>query len=167
MAYRGNKTGSFEEIQDITNTYDPKIFKTKEERQIAREEKKKKKRIRKGLDTKSSEESTIQESDSIKADVMKHLEESLMKKGPGMKYDGSTNYTPPPAEDPTGSVTITPADKELDVKGKRKKFKPQHSPHKSKHLKTSFVSKLFGGSGSFRTKVRRTKDISGKRIGKR
>jgi hypothetical protein len=170
MAYRGNKTGKFEEIQNITSTYDPKIFKTKEERKLARQDRwSEKKRRRKGLDAKPGEESTIQESDSIKVDIMKRLQESSMKKGPGMRYDVGPITSPPPTEGPTGSVTINPnnADKKLDVKSKGKKFKTQKSPYKSKHLKTSFISKLFGGSGSFRTKVRRTKDISGKRIGKR
>ncbi len=54
--YRGNNTGKFKEVEDITKTYDPGIIPTKEERMEKKENRalknnwSDKKRLRKGLD---------------------------------------------------------------------------------------------------------------------
>lgn len=162
--YRGNSNPE-DTIKNITSTYDSDIMGgkkkkgeevvdavTKHEALVTKAEEKgwsDRKRIRKGVDVDpTAGDPNYKAVYNLRGDLW---ETKIINK-------------------PSGSISSTDPivkDKEVDVKYKPIKVKTQKSPYKSKYLKTSFFSKLFGGSGSFRTNVRRTKDVSGKRIGRR
>ena len=87
--YRGNNTGSFKEVENITKTYDPGIVPTKEERTAKKEIRATKrdwsdrKRLRKGLDidTDKTAEKMINFEDSEEVqNVAKYIKD---KKQPG------------------------------------------------------------------------------------